>query len=181
MAKSKKLQASDLIGLFIYHDPKLGTIFYDVFTKKAFQLINRDVRAYNIYTAMLPLCAVLAFISYSWFGLSTAWAFVVFVALWIISEIVARYVFFYKLPEAKNWKKFKKESMITSLAKNYTGLRLLVLTGLLVTISIVTVWNARIENYTGANLYGSYAVSAGAAVFAVIALISYVVKRTKKL
>lgn len=179
MAKNK-LQAKDLIGLNIYHDPKYGTIFYDIFTKRAFQLINQDCRNYNIYTALLPLCAVLAYICNWWFSVPFMGCLAIFVVLWIASEIGARQLFFYKLPELKNWKKFKKDSIITSMAKNYTGLRLLVLSLLLVAIAVVMVWNAHNEGMTGVNLYVSYIVSAGAAVFAVFALMAYFTKRIKK-
>lgn len=177
---NKKLQAKDLIGLSIYHDPKYGTIFYDILSKKAYQLINQDVRNYNIYTAMMPLCAVIAYVCNLWFKVPFVGCLIVFLVLWLITELGARYLFFYKLPVLNNWKKFKKESIFDFMAKNYTGLRLLILTLLLVTIAVVMVVNARMEGFEGANLYASYAISAGALVFAVISIISFIIKKVKK-
>lgn len=177
---NKKLQAKDLIGLSIYHDPKYGTIFYDVLSKKAYQLINQDVKNYNIYTAMMPLCAVAAYVCNLWFKMPFIGCIIVFAVLWLISEIAARYMFFYKLPVLNNWKKFKKEGIIESMAKNYTGLRLIILTLLLITVAVVMVLNARYEHFEGANLYGSYIISAGALIFAVVAIIAFITKKVKK-
>ncbi|MBQ1287199.1 MAG: hypothetical protein IIY22_01440, partial [Erysipelotrichaceae bacterium] len=60
MPKRRIIKASDLSGIFIYQDPKKGTIYYDILSRKGYILTSSDVSTYTIYTAMLPLCLVLA-------------------------------------------------------------------------------------------------------------------------
>ncbi|MDO4198098.1 MAG: hypothetical protein Q4D13_03780 [Erysipelotrichaceae bacterium] len=177
MAKKTKLQAKDLVGLNIYHDPKLGTIFYDIFSKKGYQLINQDVPKYNIYLGIMPLSLAATYLIYYWFNISFIGCIAVFIGIWMIGEIISRYVFFYKLPVADNWKPFKKDNVFISMAKTYSVARLIVLTILLIAISVITVINANMQHMEGINLYASYIIAAGAGIFALVTLISLIVKK----
>ena len=44
MPKNNITKASDLSGLFIYQDPKKGTVYYDILTKKGYVLTSSDVK-----------------------------------------------------------------------------------------------------------------------------------------
>ena len=176
MANRKILKASDLSGLSIYQDPKRGTIFYDIFTKKGYILTSSDVRTYMIYTSMLPLCAIVAFAAGSFFSLNYAAAFIIFVVLYAAVMILFRVKFFYTLPEATNWKPVKRENLFIWVARNFTRNRLILLILMLVALTILMPIYANMENATGVNLYGSYVVSAVTAIGAIICIISLVIK-----
>lgn len=181
MAKKKTLKAEDLKGLFIYHDPKYGTIFYDIFTKKGYQLIGQDVPSYQVYTGLFPLCFFIGYFAYAWFKVSFAACIITSVIVWIIGEVLARFLFFYKLPFAKNWKPFKRDSIFVSMAKNYTHLRLGVVVLLLVALAFSLMYSAKLEEFTGLSYYISAGLSGGCIVFGAICLISLIVKFVKKL
>ena len=129
MPNRRILKASDLSGIFIFQDAKRGTIFYDIFTRKGYILTSSDVRTYTIYTAMFPLCIVIALFSVSLFKINYFSAFLIFVALYLLASAYFRFTFFYKLPVAERWKPAKRESIFMYFARGFSKQRLLVLIG----------------------------------------------------
>ena len=111
MANSRIIKAKDLTGLSIYQDPKRGTIFYDIFTKKGYILTSGDVKTYTIYTSMLPLCFIVAFAAMSLFKLDYIAALVIFLVLYAGVMVLFRIKFFYTLPEAEGFKPIKRENI----------------------------------------------------------------------
>ncbi len=176
MANRRIIKASDLSGFSIFQDPKRGTIFYDIISRKGYILTSSDVRVYTVYTAMLPLSVVCAFFAMSMFGLSYASAIIIFAAVYLLAFFAFRFFFFYKLPEANNWKPVKKESVFLYLARGYSKTRLLILIFLLLALSVMMPLYAYVEQQTGGNLYGSLFLGGGAFVGMIIVLISLIIK-----
>lgn len=176
MPKRRIIKASDLSGLFIYRDPKRGTIFYDIFSRKGYILTSSDVNTYTLYTAMFPLCIVIALLCVQLFHLDYLAAGLIFLALYIIAAAYFRFTFFYKLPVAERWKPVKKENIFVYMARGYSKQRLIVLIGLLLALSILMPLYANIEHYEGANLYGAYLIAAATLVGMIITIISLVLK-----
>ena len=142
MPNRRILKASDLSGIFIFQDAKRGTIFYDIFTRKGYILTSSDVRTYTIYTAMFPLCIVIALFSVSLFKINYFSAFLIFVALYLLASAYFRFTFFYKLPVAERWKPAKRESIFMYFARGFSKQRLLVLIVLLYLEGIrLALWN----------------------------------------
>ncbi len=176
MANSRIIKAKDLSGLSIYQDPKRGTIFYDIFTKKGYILTSSDVKTYTIYTAMLPLCFIVAFAAMSLFKLDYIVALIIFLVLFIAVMILFRVKFFYTLPEAEGFKPVKRENIFVYIARTFPKNRLIVLIMMLVALTILMPIYANMENVEGVNLYGSYVVSAATLIGAIICTIALVVK-----
>ena len=158
MPQRKIIKASDLSGMYIYQDPKRGTIFYDILTNKGYILTSSDVKTYTIFTAMLPLCLVVALGSLSLFSNNYLMALIIFAVLFISYELLFRVFFFYKLPEAENWHPVKEESIFVQMARNFTTPRLVILIVLLSVLSVLMPLYARMQNFEGMNLYAMYVI-----------------------
>jgi len=174
------MKASELNGLFIYHDQKKGTIFYDIFTKRAFIITTSDVQKYLVYTSMFPACILISFGVMSLLSLNLVDMMIMFIALMILSESLFRFFFFYKLPEVKNWKPEKKETVVSYLENNYSSARLTLLTVLLIALAAVIPLYTYFEEMKGIEYYLNYLIAAIALVFAVIVIIALVRKKRNK-
>ena len=171
MAK-QKLRASDLRGLFINQDPKKGTVYYDIFTRRAFILTSSDVKTYMTYTAMFPLSVLIGFAAMSIFKLNYIYGFIIFAVAYILFMILFRVFFFYKLIEVENYVPKNKGNMISFLADNYSSQRLLALTILLLLLTIIIPFNVMLQNMEGINKYGSYLASLITGIGTIISLLA---------
>ncbi|MBQ6335108.1 MAG: hypothetical protein IJI46_08585 [Erysipelotrichaceae bacterium] len=176
MPNRRIIKARDLAGIFIYQDPKQGTIFYDIFSRKGYILTSSDVKTYSLYTTIFPLSIIVAFGAMSLFNLNYLVTAIVFALAYLLGALAFRFMFFYKLPEAKNWKPVKKESIFLYLARGYSVTRLVILICLLIALSILMPIYANVSGYQGINLYGSYLVGAAALLGAIITIISLILK-----
>ena len=176
MANRRIIKASDLSGFSIFQDPKRGTVFYDIVSRKGYILTTSDVRMYTLYTSMLPLSIICACLAMSMFNLGYVSTILIFAAIYLLAFMAFRFTFFWKLPEAERWKPVKKESVFLYLARGYSKNRLIILIFLLLAISILMPLYAIIENRTGIDLYGSYILGAGTFIGMIIVIISLVLK-----
>ncbi|MBQ1900470.1 MAG: hypothetical protein II153_06135 [Erysipelotrichaceae bacterium] len=176
MPKRRIIKASDLSGIFIYQDPKKGAIFYDVLSRKGYILTSSDVSTYTLYTAMLPLCIVMALLCVQLFHLNYLAAAIIFIALYLIAAMWFRFTFFYKLPVAERWKPVKKENLFVYMARGYTKQRLIVLILLLLALTILMPVYAAEEHFEGVNLYATYVVAAATFVGLIITTTSLIIK-----
>ena len=174
------MKASELNGLFIYHDQKKGTIFYDIFTGRAFIITSSDVQKYLVYTSMLPACILISFGVMSLFSMKLSDMLILFIALMILSETLFRFFFFYKLPEVKNWKPAEKTDLISYLENNYSSPRLIVLTLLLIALALVIPLYTYVEKMEGIERFLNYFIALAALVFALISIIALVRKKRNK-
>ena len=179
MANKKIIEAKDLSGLFIDHDPKRGCVYYDVFRKKGYILTNADAKKYNLYTLALPL-SIMAGYLLALFGVST-WICVAFaIVAYLGFRIMFRFKFLYNLPEIPNYTRKNKDNILVSYAKQYGTIRLAVLTVLLAAISVVTVLNAKVAKFEGFNLYMNYAVAVIVGIVSILSLIATIISRKYK-
>ena len=159
MPQRRMIRANDLSGLFIYQDPKRGTVFYDYLTRKGYILTSSDVGMYTLYQMMLPLCLLAALGAVSFIGVSYSTALIVFLVLLVLSEILFRIFFFYKLPVAEKWHPYKRENFVIAMAKGFSSTRLFILLLLLLGLTITMPLYARMDEMSGFNLYAVYGVS----------------------
>ncbi len=176
MPQRKIIKASDLSGMYIYQDPKRGTIFYDIITRKGYILTSSDVKTYTIFTAMLPLCLVLALGMLSLFPNNYVIPVICFLVMFITYQVLFRILFFYKLPVAENWHPLKRENIFISMARNFSKPRLLLLIGMLTVLSILMPIYTKMQNLSGINLYASYIVEALTVIVDFISIIALSVK-----
>ena len=176
MPQRKIIKASDLSGMYIYQDPKRGTIFYDIITRKGYILTSSDVKTYTIFTAMLPLCLVLALGMLSLFPNNYVIPVICFLVMFITYQVLFRMLFFYKLPVAENWHPLKRENIFISMARNFSKPRLLLLIGMLTVLSILMPIYTKMQNLSGINLYASYIVEALTVIVDFISIIALSVK-----
>ncbi|MBR3265388.1 MAG: hypothetical protein IKI61_05460 [Erysipelotrichaceae bacterium] len=176
MPQRKIIKASDLSGMYIYQDPKRGTIFYDIITRKGYILTSSDVKTYTIFTAMLPLCLVLALGMLSLFPNNYVIPVICFLVMFITYQVLFRVLFFYKLPVAEKWHPLKRENIFISMARNFSKPRLLLLIGMLTVLSILMPIYTKMQNLSGINLYASYIVEALTVIVDFISIIALSVK-----
>lgn len=174
MANKRPGKIQDLNGANIYHDPKHGTVYYDPFTKRAFNLTSSDLQKCLIYTAILPVAVLIALALVTFMNVDLILSIAIGIGVYVLSEILFRVCYFYKLPEIDNYKPIKKEdSYIVSFAKKYSPQRLIVLAILMVLIAVCTFIYGKVDNAAGYALYGGYALSIcclGVSIFSLIAL-----------
>lgn len=174
-------KASDLNGLFIYQDPKKGTIFYDILTRKGYVLTSSNVRKYILFSSSFSIALVIAILGYTLFQLKIVPTLIVFVLAYLLLEIFFRVTFIYKLPVADNFKTFKKDNIFMSLAKNYSATRLIILIVLLLVLTILMPLYAKIANLDQVSTIGSYIISILTFVFAIISIIGLITKKKNNL
>ena len=177
--KRTAMKASDLSGLFIYQDPKRGTVYYDIFTKRAFVLTSRDVKSYALYQSMIPLCVVLSLGSMRLFSLGWTDALIIFVALMILAQVLFRLLFFYKLPEIKNWKPLKRENIISYMVNNFSTKRLIVLIILLLLLTVLMPLYVAQEKMSGMDAGVMYLLAAAALAGAILTAIAICIQMKK--
>ena len=176
MPKRRIIKASDLSGLWIYQDPKRGTIYYDILSRKGYILTTSDVQKYTLYTALLPLSVIVAVMFMSLFNLNYITTALIFAAVYIVGAIFFRFWFFYKLPVAEKWNRAKRESVFVYMARAYTKTRLIILIVLSLLLTITMPLYGVIEQYSGLNLYASYAAGGLAFAGMVICLVALILK-----
>ena len=159
MANNKITKTKDLNGLFIYQDPKNGTVFYDIFTKKGYILTSSDIKGYTIFSSLLYLCLAITFLLTSMFKLDFVKSLLLLIALYILGQVIGRITFLYKLPIAKNFTAVKDEDFIARFAHKYSNGRLITLAILLTLLTILMPIYAKVEKMDTINTYICYFVS----------------------
>lgn len=178
MANKRPGKIQDLNGANIYHDPKHGTVYYDPFTKRAFNLTSSDLQKCLIYTAILPVAVLIALALVTFMNVDLILSIAIGIGVYILSEILFRVCYFYKLPEIDNYKPIKKdETFLVNFAKKYSPQRLIVLAILMVLIAICTVIYGRVDNASGYQLFGGYILSGCCIAVAIFSLSALLIKK----
>ena len=97
-----------------------------------------------------------------------------FLVVFILFELLFRFNFLYKLPEADNWKPTKKDNIVVSMAKGYSSTRLIILIILLLLITILMPIYANMMNMDNFNKYASYIVSLITAIATIITILALI-------
>jgi len=171
VAKSKR-NISEVNGLFIYHEKNIGTVWYDILTKKGYILVNSDFKQYVLYTAVLPTAVLVGLMLYIMAKVGIVLSIVAFLVIFVAGELYFRFSFFYKLPVAKNWDKPRKQNITTKLSEKYNSTRLILLMILLYTICILSIGDIFIENIKAPAIYINIAMAAASLIFAIIVTIA---------
>ena len=179
MAKKTDMKPSELTGISIYQDPKRGTIFYDIFSRRAYILTHSDVRKYNIYTSLLIVCIVVAIAAANAFRLGYVNGIIIAAALLIACMAYFRFSFFYQLPMADNWKPFRRRNIFESIAEKYETARIVVLVVMLGLLSVLMPFYGRSSGLQGLDMYANYVITGLTALAALAFLISLFVKLRK--
>lgn len=171
MAK-RKADINKINGLFIYHEKNLGTIWYDIFTKKGYIMVNSDFKQYALYTMVLPAAILVALMLYIIAKAGLVLSIVTFLVISIIGEVYFRFAFFYKLPVAKNWDKPSKQNITTKFSKKYSSSRLTLLMILLYTIFVLSIGDIFVEKVTAPGIYLNIIMGVVSIIFAIIVTIA---------
>jgi len=168
----RKVNINEINGLFIYHEKNIGTIWYDIFTKKGYIMVNSDFKQYALYTMVLPAAILIALMLYMIAKVGLVLSIVAFLVISIAGEVYFRFAFFYKLPVAKNWDKPSKQNITTKFAEKYSSSKLTILMILLYAIFILSVGDIFIENVTAPGIYLNIIMGAASLIFAIIVTIA---------
>ena len=178
MAKRRTIKADELKGIFIHQQPeKNRTVFYDIFTRKGYILTNEEAPSFIFYTSLIPMAIIAGFLCIEIFEASATTAVIVGVVLWLLAEILFRVLYFYKLPEAKNFTPTKKDNLFVGMAKTYNMTRLIMLFVMLAALSVVMFFYGKMQGYTGLNLILTYVVCGVTACMAISTLISIFIRK----
>ncbi len=180
MAKKTEMRPSELTGISIYQDPKRGTIFYDLISRRAYILTRSDVKKYNIYSSLLIVCIVIAIAVANTFKLGYINGVIIAVALLIICMAYFRFTFFYQLPLVENWKPFKRKNIFENIAERYETGRIIALVVMLALLSVLMPFYGRNAQLQGLDMYANYIISAVTALAALLFLVSLIIKLRKK-
>jgi len=176
MAKAKR-NISEINGFSIYHEPNVGTLWYDIFTKKGYIMVTSDLQQYLLYNSVLPIGVLIALLLYFILKLGIVIALIGFILINVIGEIYFRYSFFYKLPVAKNWSRPQNQSISVRLAERYSATRLVLLMILLYIIFGVSVIDAIVEKLTPPSIYINIGMAIVSLIFAIIVTIAKIKKK----
>lgn len=173
----KNFKASDLNGLFIYHDPKKGTVYRDPVTKRAYIITNSDVKGYVVYSTMLTLSVVAAFALMSLFSLGYVQTLLILLALLLIVMGVYRAVYLPKLLELDSWNPVKRDDIVTGMAKRYTQTALIALAVMFLILTFMIPAYARMTQMDDLNRYASYAIAAFTGIAGIVSAWAAVIRK----
>jgi len=177
MANKKPKKIQDISGTFIYQDPKHGTVFYDIFTKRGFNLTTSDLQMALYYNVLFPTAVLVILSLISFLKVDFKIAASVGVIAYVLAEILFRVCYFYKLPVIDNYKPIKKDCILVRFAKKYSPQRLVVLALLLAGIAVCTVIYGKLEKLSDYSLYAGYAIATICVVAAILSLVAIVIKK----
>ena len=149
----------ELTGLFIYHDPKRGCVYYDIINKNGYVLSKSDYQSYNNFSLWKILSLFSIYLFVQLFHIELWFSAIIGVCLFIAIEIIFRKKFLYELPKIEKYKPIKKDRLYESMAKNMGMARLMITTVIaLVTATLIIIY-AELEKFVGLNRIVTYIVA----------------------
>ena len=146
----------EINGLFIYHDPKKGCVYYDIISKNGYVMSRSDYQSYSKFSFLKLLSIVSIYLFVQFFSIELWLAAVIGIGLFIAIEVIFRKTFIYNMPVVENYKPIKKDRLYVSMAKNMSMGRLIITTLVAITASTLIIIYARMENFEGLNLIVTY-------------------------
>lgn len=168
-----------LSGPFI-HQEKIGDVYYDIFTRKGYIILNKDINTYHKYLSILFLIILLPFLLVQLFSISILLAFVIGLALFIVFLLIFKFNYIYKLTPVDNYIPSKKQKLYITLAENLSFLRLTLCTIAAFATSILLIVLAVVQNYKGIDLVLIFIFSVVLVYMSFITLASIVYKNKHK-
>ena len=169
-------KAKDLKGLFIFHDEHHGVVYYDVFSRNGYILTNQDVKWYTISIAFLPLAVILLY-GLVQLKFDMLLAICVAVIFYILTQILFRVLFLYKLPCVENYSIQKRKHIIDNLSDTYSKPRLIALIILLLALAILMSIYVYTSEFTGVTLVALWIIVLITCIFTIMVAIA--LKRKK--
>lgn len=146
-------------GLFIYKDPKKGTVYYDIFTKNGYNLTSSDFESYSKFTILKLMSLFSVFLFMELFKMDITSSILIAIVLFICIEIISRKTFLEKLPKIQNYQPIKKDKIHVSFAKSMGKSKLIITSILALVLSVLIAVYAYTEGYQGINLVISLILS----------------------
>jgi len=135
-----KRRISEINGMFIYHDDKNRTIYWDIFTQKGYYLINEDVTKFMLDKFTLPIMGLLAYLLIQ-FKVKPLISIGIAFGLYLICKILWRVLFLYKHTIIKSFNKGTLKDRFNELLKNYSRTKLILLVILCVALIVVMTYS----------------------------------------
>lgn len=151
MMKRMNNRNNQISGLFIYKDPKRGNVYYDIFTKKGYNLTTSDFESYNKFTVLKLMCVFSVFLFMEIFNMNITSSILIAFFLFICVEIIFRKTFLGKLPKINNYKPMKKDRIYVNFAKSMSKSKLIFTSILALALSVLIFIYAYTEGYQGIN------------------------------
>ena len=167
--QSKKI----ISGPFIHNDEKLGNVYYDIFTRKGYVILNKDVDTYRKFISIIFIIIVLPFFLVQVFSFSVVKAFAFSLVVFLIVLIIFKTRFIYKLSVIENYVPSKKQRLYITLAEKLTTLRLVLSTIAAFLTSILLAIYTVIEKYEGLNLILLYIVAIVLLILTIKEIVNY--------
>lgn len=156
MTNNNRNTNDEINGLFIYHDPKKGCVYYDFVTKNGYVMSKSDYQSYSKFSLLKLLSIASIYLFVQFLAVELWLAAVIGIGLFIAIEIIFRKTFIYTLPVVENYKPIKKDRLYVSMAKNMGMGRLIITTLVAITASTLIVIYAKMESFEGLNLIVTY-------------------------
>lgn len=156
---AKRIETKRYISGPFIHQEKIGNVYYDIFTRKGYIILNKDIKTYNKYLSIMFVIILLPFLLVQLFSFSILLAFVIAAALFIIILLIYKFNFIYKLTPVDNYIPSKKQRLYITLAEKLSFLRLILCTIAAFAASILLIIMAVLQNYSGVDLVLLFIVS----------------------
>ena len=159
MTNNNRNTNDEINGLFIYHDPKKGCVYYDIVTKNGYVLSRSDYPSFGKFTTLKILSLASIYLFVQLFSVELWLAAVIGVGLFIAIEVIFRKTFIYNMPVIENYKPIKKDRLYVSMAKNMGMIRLIITSVIAIITATLIIIYAEIEQYEGLNKIVTYIIS----------------------
>ena len=153
---NKQITTKDLKGWNIYHDPKYGTIFYDIYTKRGIHITRSDIKNYMFYSASLPLALMIPILLSMAIKISIPLIIVLIAVLFVAFQFLFRFLVFYKLPYEDNYKVDKSENFTKKVVNMFSKKRAILVMILSIFLEICLIIYLKTNILNGIYLYGTY-------------------------
>lgn len=180
MNKQVNNNNQELNGLFIYHDPSKGCVFYDIFKKNGYVISRSEYQSYSKFSLLKLLSIFSIYLFVELLDIDLWLATLIGIGLFIAIEIIFRKTFIYTLPVIEKYKPIKKDRLYEAFAKNMSMIRLIIATVIALITSILVIIYAKTENYGGFNEIITYIIALVMFAMFVNGVIAISIKRKNK-
>ena len=153
-------RAKDMEGIFIYHDQKNRTIYYNPVLKKAYQLHDEDVGKYILLSNRWVMTAIIVLLIYYSFSIRFSIALLIGLVFLAVTTVYFYWRFIPSLPILNRFEREKRPNLLKRNAAALSSTRLLFTTVFGILLIILIFYNLSISKYTGLVLYANYALIA---------------------
>lgn len=159
MNKQANNNKQEINGIFIYHDPKKGCVYYDIIKKNGYILSRSDYQTYSRFATLKLLSIFSIFLFIELLHVEIWEATLIGLALFVAIEVIFRTSFIYKLPKIEKYKPIKKDKLYEVFAEKLSLSRLIITTTMALTASILIVVYASLQEYEGLNKIITYVLA----------------------